>query len=197
MKSCLCVPALLAAVVLGVPPAAQAAAATYRLDPAKSTLSFAFAQAGARNKGRFDKFDVNFAFDPAQPAAGRLDVVVQVASLDTGDKDRDSTLRGAELFDVAKFPQAHFTATTITRLDAARYEANGKLTIRDVTRELRVPFTFKATSEGGRPVGNMTGEVVLKRLDFGVGQGEWKSTEWVGNEITVSFALRLPATPGS
>jgi polyisoprenoid-binding protein YceI len=181
----------------GVVPAAQAALATYRLDPAKSTLSFGFTQAGARNKGRFDKFDVNIVFDAAQGQASRLDVAVQMSSLDTSDKDRDSTLRGNDLFDVAKFPQAHFAATTFTRTDATHFEAVGKLTIRDVTRELRVPFTFTPTNEGGRTTGNMSGQVVIKRLDFGVGQGDWKSTEWVGDEVAVSFALRLVAAPGS
>jgi len=41
----------------------------------------------------------------------------------------------------------------------------------------------------------MAGKTVIRRLDFGVGQGDWKSTEWVGNEVTVTFNLRLiPAT---
>jgi polyisoprenoid-binding protein YceI len=174
-------------------PAVLAAPATYRLDPSKSTLSFGFTQAGARNKGRFDKFDVNFVVDTAQSQATRLDVAVQIASLDTADKDRDSTLRGADLFNAAKFPQAHFAATTFTHTDATHYEAVGKLTIRDVTRDLRVPFTF--APEAGSSAGSMTGQIVIKRLEFGVGQGEWKSTEWVGDEVAVAFTLRLVAAP--
>src|SRR5579872_7068636 len=108
-------PPALALTLLGLASAAQAAPVTYRLDPPKSTLSFAFTQAGARNKGRFDKFDVNFVFDATQSQATRLDVTVQVGSLDTSDKDRDSTLRSADLFNAAKFPQAHFVATSFTR----------------------------------------------------------------------------------
>jgi polyisoprenoid-binding protein YceI len=174
-------------------PAVLAAPATYRLDPAKSTLSFGFTQAGARNKGRFDKFDVNFVVDAAQSQATRLDVAVQIGSLDTADKDRDTTLRSADLFNAAKFPQAHFSATAFTHTDATHYEAVGKLTIRDVTRDLRVPFTF--APEAGSSAGNMTGQVVIKRLEFGVGQGEWKSTEWVGDEVAIAFTLRLVAAP--
>jgi polyisoprenoid-binding protein YceI len=169
----------------------HAAPASYRLDPAQSSLSFEFTQAGAQNKGRFARFDVSLAFDPAQPAQGHLDVNVEVSSLDTGDKDRDDTLGGAELFNVSKFPRAHFTSAAITRIDATHFEAAGKLTIRDMTRDLRVPFTF--TASGG--AASMTGQVVIKRLDFGVGQGDWKSTEWVGNDVAVSFALRLTPQP--
>jgi polyisoprenoid-binding protein YceI len=166
----------------------QAAPASYRLDPAQSSLSFGFTQAGAQSQGHFARFDVSLALDPAQPAQGRLDVNVDVGSLDSGDKDRDDTLRGPDLFNVAKFPRARFTSTAITRVDASHYMAAGKLTIRDVTRDLQVPFTLTTA-------GNMSGQVAIKRLDFGVGQGDWKSTEWVGNDVVVSFALRLTAQP--
>lgn len=171
--------------------AAYAASTTYKLDPAKSSLTFSFIQAGGKNEGKFAKFDVSFAFDPA--AASSLNVVVQVSSLDTGDQERDDTLRTADLFNVAKFPQAKFTATKITKVNGDKYEAAGKLTIRDVSRDIKIPLTFTAKNEGGKQADTLTGEVLIKRLDFGVGQGEWKSTEWVGNDVTVKFSLRLLA----
>jgi polyisoprenoid-binding protein YceI len=167
---------------------ALAAPIAYKLDPSKSTLQFVFNQAGAKNDGKFGKYDVSFT-----PESNVLNVVVQVSSLDTGDKDRDSTLRSADLFNVAKFPQAKFSATKITHGAGDKYEAVGKLTIRDASRDVKIPLTFKTASEGGKQVGTMTGEVVIKRLDYGVGQGEWKSTEWVDNEVTVKFSLKLAA----
>jgi polyisoprenoid-binding protein YceI len=178
------------------PPAVQPAAGTapagshYALDPAKSSLEFTFLQAGAKNTGRFQRFTVSLDFTGADPAGGRLEVGVDVAALDTGDKDRDDTLRGADLFAVTKFPQAHFSATQIAKT-AAGFEAVGPLTIRGVTRETHVPFTFRAATEGGVAVGYMAGKTVVRRLDFGVGQGDWKATDQAGNEVTVSFALRL------
>ena len=64
-----------------------------------------------------------------------------------------------------------------------------------VARETRVPFTFRTADEQGHPAGYLTGKTTLKRLDFGVGQGDWQSTEWVGNDVTVAYSLRLtPAT---
>ena len=123
-------------------------------------------------------------------AASKLEVGVEVNSLDTGDKDRDDTLRGADLLSVAKFPQAHFSAAQIVKT-ATGFEASGKLTIRGVTRDTRVPFTFRTASEAGASVGYMSGKVTIRRLDFGVGQGDWKATDQVGNDVTVSFALRL------
>jgi len=171
---------------------APAAAATqhYTLDQSKSALEFAFSQAGAQNKGHFGRFTVSFDFAPAELAASHLEVQVDTTSVDTGDKERDDTLKGADLFSVQKFPQAHFSATQIVKT-ATGFEAQGKLTIRDVTRDTRLPFTFRTATEQGASVGYMTGKVTIKRLDFGVGQGDWKDTDQVGNDVVVSFALRL------
>jgi len=173
--------------------AARAAPALYSVDAAKSTLEFAFVQAGAQNKGRFPKVAVNFNFDADNHAASRLDVTVDVAALDSGDKERDDTLRDVDLFDVAKFPEARFAASQIAKTAAGGYEAAGTFLLRGVTRALRVPFTLRSATEQGRPVLYMTGKTLIKRLDFGVGQGDWKSTEWVGNDVNITFNLRLVA----
>ena len=162
----------------------------YSVDPAKSSLEFSFVQAGAQNKGKFAKFPVMFEASPDGLSATRLDVTVEMASMDSGDKDRDDTLRGADLFSVARFPQARFTSTQIIKT-AAGFDAVGKLTIRGVTRDQHVPLTFRTANEQGHAVGYLAGKTTIHRLDFGVGQGDWKSTEWVGNDITVSYNVRL------
>jgi len=180
----------LTAVVSLLSATAVAAAPSYALDPAKSKLEFAFTQAGAQNQGHFGRFRVALDFSADDLASSKLDVQIDTASVDSGDKDRDDTLKSADLFSVAKFPQAHFSATQIVRTTAG-FEAQGKLTIRDVTRDTRVPFTFRTTSEQGATVGYMSGKVTIKRLDFGVGQGDWRATDQVGNDVVVSFALRL------
>jgi len=166
--------------------------AHYVLDPAKGSLEFNFDQAGAQNKGKFTRFQVSFDFSPDSLAASRLEVTVEMNSANTGDQERDDTLRGADLFAVAKFPQAHFSASQFTRT-ASGFEALGKLTLRGVTRDVRVPFTFRNATENGVAVGYMSGKTTLRRLDFGVGQGDWKATDQLGNEVGVSFALRLTA----
>jgi polyisoprenoid-binding protein YceI len=170
---------------------APAGAARYSSDPAKSSLDFTFAQAGAQNKGKLSKFPVTLdAAAGATPT--RLEVTVDMTTFDSGDKERDDTLRGPDLFDVKKFTQAHFVATQITKT-AAGFDAFGKLTIRNVTRDQHVPFTLRTANEQGHNVAYLAGRTTLHRLDFGVGQGEWKSTEWVGNDVVVSYSVRLTA----
>lgn len=172
-------------------PAAKPATAgvtTYSLDPAKSKLEFTFNQAGAQSKGRFTKYEVTLTAPGGNVAGGRLDVTVDVNSLDTDDDERDGILRGEELFDVKKFPTARYTAEKLTQT-ASGFEASGKLTIRNVTRDLKVPLTFKPGAGGAQ----LSGKTSIERLEFGVGQGEWKSTEWVADEVGVLLDLHLVA----
>jgi polyisoprenoid-binding protein YceI len=174
--------------------AADSPPARYSLDPVKSTLEYQFEQAGAQNKGRFTKFAATLDFSAENLPASKLDVVIEMASSNTGDKERDDTLKSGDLFAVAKFPQAHFTSTQITKT-ANGYDAAGKLTLRGVSRDIHVPFSFKSADEQGKPMGNLLGKTTIKRLDFGVGQGDWKSTEWVGNDVSVSYSLTLTSSP--
>ncbi len=76
-------------------------------------------------------------------------------------------------------------------MGGGRYEAAGKLTIRGVTKDVKVPLTFQSRVEQGKTVAFMTGRVPVKRLEYGVGQGEWKSTEWVKDDVSVTFSIRL------
>jgi polyisoprenoid-binding protein YceI len=175
---------LMAAALAAGTVGAVAADAHYTLDAAKSALEYQFTQAGALNKGKFTKYAVTL--DVAGDAPSKLDVVIEMGSLDTGDKERDDTLKTADLFSVAKFPQSHFTSTQITKT-ANGYDAVGKLTIRGVARDVHVPFTFSPAN------GSLLGKVTLKRLDYGVGQGDWKATDQVGNDVAVSYALHLVA----
>ena len=194
VTSALCVAA--ATRMVGIAHAADAAPVTrYTLDQTKSTLEYQFVQAGAQNKGKFTHYAVTLDFSSDNLATSKLDVVVETTSLDTGDKDRDDALKGADLLSVAKFPQARFTSTQITKT-ANGYDAVGKLTLHGVSRDIHVPFSFRTADEQGKPAGYLLGKTALKRLDFGVGQGDYKSTEWVGNDVSVSYSLRLVPAAG-
>ncbi len=178
--------AVLAGAMLA-PPAARAAGPVYTVLGPQSSLTYTFSQAGARNQGRFKSFAVSF-----DPGAGQLDVRVDMRSFDTGDAQRNGILGGKDFFDVAQYPQSRFTASRIVTT-AAGFEATGSLTLRGVTRDISIPLTWRTATVQGHVVGYMSGQTTLQRLDFGVGQGQWQSTEWVGNTVTVRFSLQLAA----
>ncbi|HEX8755332.1 MAG TPA: YceI family protein, partial [Steroidobacteraceae bacterium] len=119
-----------------------------------------------------------------------LAVVVDMRSFDTGDRQRNGILGGNDFFDVAHYPQARFTASRIVKT-AGGYEATGSLTLRGVTRNITIPFTWRTAMVQGHLIGYLSGQTTLQRLDFGVGQGQWRSTEWLGNAVTVRYSLEL------
>jgi polyisoprenoid-binding protein YceI len=183
---------LLAALfIAGSALAAGTAPVKYTLDARSSLLRFTFEQAGANNTGRFGTYTADVTFAQDNLAASKIDVSIDIGSLDTGDKERDDTLKSADLFDPTKFPKARFVSSKITTVGAGRYEAQGKLTIRNVTKDIKLPITFQTKDEKGKQMGFLTGRYTLKRLEYGVGQGEWKSLEWVKDDVVVTFSLKL------
>jgi polyisoprenoid-binding protein YceI len=160
--------------------------ASYTADPAASRLEFIGVQAGAEFKGSFHKFTAAVDFAPDALASARFDVQIDLNSLDTKDKDRDQTMRGADIFDIAHYPTAHYVTRSFTKT-AAGYTAVGALTLHGVTKD--VPIDFQFVSAPGQP--KIEGTAKLKRLEFGVGQGDWKSTAEVKDEVKVAFSLVL------
>ena len=178
------------AVITPAATAAAPAAPVYIADAAQSRLLFQGTQAGAQFRGVFHKFTATIEFAPDALAASHFDVAIDVGSLDTQDKDRDGTMRGADIFDVAHWPAAHYVTRSFART-AAGYTAVGALTLRGVTKDVPVEFRFTQTPGGAK----LDGTANLKRLDFGVGQGEWRSTEMVRDDVKVEFSLALKAKP--
>lgn len=166
------------------------AATPWRTD-AGSELRFRATQAGAEFEGRFARFSASIVFDEGDLAGSRFDVEIATASVETKDADRDSVLKDSDFFDAGKYPQARFVATKFRRV-ASGFVADGQLTLRGVTRPVPVSFTFTRASGSA----TLAGTALLRRLDFGVGQGEWRSTDSVGNEVKVLFTLRLSPAGG-
>jgi polyisoprenoid-binding protein YceI len=181
-----------AAVALALAATAASAAGTvprFAADPQQSRLEFTGVQAGAEFKGVFHKFAATVEFAPDSLESSRIDVQIDLNSVDTMDKDRDATIRGKDIFDVAHQPTAHYVTKSITKT-AAGFSAVGSLTLHGVTKDVPIDFQFQ---DAGGP--KLNGSAKLNRLDFGVGQGDWKSTEWVGNAVKVSFSLVLKPVP--
>jgi polyisoprenoid-binding protein YceI len=158
----------------------------YSADPQQSHLEFTGVQAGAEFKGTFHKFSAAVDFAPDAPANSHFDVQIDLNSVDSMDKDRDTTIRGPDVFDVAHWPAAHYVTRSVTKT-ATGYAAVGSLTLRGVTKDVPIEFQFTQTAAGAKLVGSAR----LKRLDFGAGQGDWKSTEWVADAVKISFSLVL------
>ncbi len=154
-----------------------------------SQLGFEATQYGQAFKGAFD-FDGTIIFDPDHLDASSADISIDIASIKTGSDDRDAQAKSGEWFDVEKFPKARFVTEKFQSTGANQYNAQGKLTIRDVTLPVSFPFSLKIEDqENGQRLAQMNAELTLNRLDFGVGQGQWKSTETIGNSVKLSLSV--------
>jgi polyisoprenoid-binding protein YceI len=182
-------PAAVAAALAGLMATAPVLAADYIQAPgAGSSLNFASKYDGEVFTGSFPGFSTRLSFDPANPAAGTLDVTIPLAGASTGNGDRDSTLQTADFFNVASFAAARYTAKGFTKGADGRYVANGTLELRGVSKP--VTFTFDWTP-GANPV--LKGKATVRRLDFGVGQGDWKDTKTIPDETAISTVVKLQA----
>jgi polyisoprenoid-binding protein YceI len=157
-----------------------------------STIGFTATQQGQPVDGRFERFTAEIVLDPAALEGSRIDVVIDTGSIATGHKDRDAALRSASLFEVERWPTARFTSEEIVHEQGDRYLARGQLTIRDVTREVTLPFELTIGPDpdaADRLRAQAQGELSIARLEYGVGQGDFASTRTVGDEVVIRIAI--------
>ncbi len=161
------------------------APALAQLDTAKSSVVAISKQMGVPVEGVFKRFSAQLSFDPARPAEGRASVEIDIASFDLGDADFNRETAKKEWFDAAKFPKATFVTSAIKPAAAGKFEAAGKLTIKGITRDVIAPVSFRA--EGGQQV--FEGVLPIRRLQFNIGEGEWKDTSTVADEVQIRFRI--------
>lgn len=157
-----------------------------------SRVGFQVRQSGAPVEAWFDRFEGEIRFDPAQLETSRLWIEIETGSVNSQSSDRDSTIRSRDLFDVETWPTARFEVDGFRHEGGEAYEAQGRLTLRDMTLALALPFALTIEphpSEAGAEQATATGEVTLLRLDYGVGQGQWQDTSMVPNEVLVRFEI--------
>jgi polyisoprenoid-binding protein YceI len=178
------------ALLILAPPAFAGPQDAWTIDTRTSSLTFSASQVGSIVSGRFPNWTGEIVLDPASLAAARIDIRIEMRPATTNNRDVDSLMKGANFLDVQKFPEARFVSTSIAAKGGDRYEALGKLTIRDVTRDTVLPFTLAIVddpAQPGRLRATARGRLLLKRLDYGVGQNEWAGTGQVANEVTVDL----------
>ncbi|MGG6463447.1 YceI family protein [Solilutibacter silvestris] len=174
--------ALLFALALSAAPAF----ATDYVQAPGSALAFAGKYQGDTFTGTFPGFNTKLSFDPQQLATAKLEVTIPMATATTRNPDYDGQMRDSAFFGVAKFPQATYVATKFRALGGNRYAADGTLSLHGVSKPVTLEFTW---TPGAKPV--LTGKATVKRLDFGVGAGEWADTKLIPDAIAVSTKVVL------
>ncbi len=166
---------------------ASALARDWQADAAKSSLTFKGSYQKEAFNGSFKKFESTIAYDAADLSKSKFDVVVDLASANTGNGDRDDSLKGSDFFATTKFPKAHFVTESFAKAADGTVEAKGSLTIRDQTRPIVLKVKFVETGT----TATLEVDATLKRADFGLGNGsDWAD---VGADVPVHGHLALTA----
>ena len=165
-----------------------AQAAEYnRVNTSASQISFTYQQMGSRMYGTFGKFEATLDFDTDDLGKAQTSLHIDLASIDAGSEDANTELVKPAWFDTAKFPVAVFESSQFTRVSANHYLIAGRLTLKGITRDVKVPVELKPDSD----IGIFDGELLLDRDRFGLGAGEWADTV-VSREIAIKFRVVAP-----
>jgi polyisoprenoid-binding protein YceI len=166
----------------------------YTLDTAHSRIGFVARHAMVTKvRGNFTDFDGRAYLDFDQPTASTAQLSITVASVTTGNTQRDDHLRTNDFFDAPTPPHITFTSTRVEHLDDTHYRLTGDLTIKGTTKPVTVDFDYTGTAKD--PFGNtrvgFEGQTTVNRRDWGIAWNAALETGGVlvSDKVTLEFEL--------
>jgi polyisoprenoid-binding protein YceI len=170
---------------------------TYQIDPAHTHAQFKVRHMMVSNvKGDFDKVTGTVEYDEANPAASKINIVVDVNSISTREPQRDADLKSAAFFDVEKFPTITFVSTGVVKSGEDSFEVVGDLTIHGVTNTIDLDVA-DVTPEMKDPYGffrrGASAKTTILRSDFGLKYNAVLETGGVviGDEVHITIDVEF------
>jgi polyisoprenoid-binding protein YceI len=173
------------------------ATVTWKIDPAHSGAEFKVRHMMIANvKGAFSGLSGTLTEHTTDSSLSSVEASVDVATINTGDAQRDGHLKSADFFDAEKFPKLTFKSTSVAKKGEAEYAVTGDLTIHGVSKP--VTFAVEGPSAPGKdPWGNtrigLSATTKINRKDFGLG---WNTALesggfLVGEEVTITLEVQF------
>lgn len=175
-------------------------ATTYTIDPQHSQAGFSVRHMMLSNvRGAFSKVSGTIDYDPAKPAASKVDATIDMSSVDTHDAQRDEHLKKADFFDVAKYPTMTFKSTKVVAKGKAGLTVTGDLTLHGITKSV-VLDVDGPTAELKSPKGNKrgaSGTTKINRKDFGITYNKQLDNGGVaiGESVDVFIDVEMSSEP--
>lgn len=186
------VSAALVAAALALP----AQAATWEIDPTHSNVGFVVKHlVVAKVRGNFTTYKGSVVLDEKDLAKSSVDVTIDTASINTGNGDRDNHLKGADFFDVKKFPAMTFKSTRVEKTGNGTFRVSGDLTMHGVTKPVVLEGegpSPEMKDPGGNPHVAFSLSTMIKRSDFGL---VWNKVieggSVVGEDVKIELEIEL------
>lgn len=152
----------------------------------ESSIKFQAQQYGQPFEGEFKNFKGTINFDPEGLEGSSVNVTVDISSIRTGSEDRDEQALSEDWFNEDKYPKAKFTADNFIKEANGDYVAKGQLALRGNKVPLDLPFSLEIKDS----IATMDAQISLNRLNFGIGQGQWKNTDAIGKKVDVIIKVK-------
>ena len=171
-------------------------ASTWDFDRAHSNIEFKIKHLMiSKVRGSFDSYSGQLAYDENDITKSKVEISIDVASINTGNQQRDDHLRSADFFDVEKYPKMTFVSREIFRTDDG-LKIKGDLTLHGVTKEVILDVEGPTPPVKG-PMGNMrmgaTATTKIDRRDFGLTWSKALETGGlvVDNKVMITLEVEL------
>ena len=174
---------------------ANAAPSEWTIDPAHSGVYFDVRHIFSTVRGQFNDFTGKIVIDPDDKFASSVEFEVKVKSINTNINQRDTHLRSDDFFAVKKFPTMKFSSKRINQIDGNQYELIGDLTIKDVTKEIKIPFSYLGVKDNPtkpkEQVAGFEGKFTINRLDYNVGNGKFYNMGLINKDVDIIISLEV------
>jgi polyisoprenoid-binding protein YceI len=149
-------------------------------------------------RGQFKKYTGKLTLDPQDFTKSRFEGEIDVASIDTGNGQRDDHLRNNDFFDAPNHPKITFKSTSIEAKGEGEFVVHGDLTIRGVTKPVALDVEFHGTSKNpyGKTVAGLSARGTINRKDFGVNFNALLETGGVAVGEKVKLEVDVEAVAG-
>ena len=172
----------------------QDANGTYNFDKAHSFIGFRIKHMGLIEvPGYFRDFTGTVNYDQADASKSSVEFSAKMTSVDTGVARRDDHLRGADFFEVEKYPEMTFKSTKIVK-SGNQWTVTGDFTMKGVTKSISFPFNVAGVIKAGPGMKmGLTAETMINRRDYGVNYGENKPGMPIAVADDVKVVLQIEA----
>lgn len=177
--------------ISGISQVTFAQSATWKIDKSHSSVRFSVAHmVVSETTGKFNKFDGSFTASKPDLTDAKINFTVDAASIDTDNDSRDNHLRGDDFFNAEKYPTLSFKSVSFKKKGSNKYQLEGDLTIRDVTKRVKFDVVYGGmiTSNGKTKAGfKVNGSI--NRFDYNL---KWnKAIEAGGMVVDEEVAINL------
>ncbi|PVX52441.1 polyisoprenoid-binding protein YceI [Balneicella halophila] len=167
----------------------------WEVDKMHTSVDFSINHFFSSVTGNFKEFDGAIYFDPNNLEGSKAEFSIAVNSVDTDNEKRDNHLASADFFNAEKYPKMTFVSTKFEKKGTNDYLVHGKLTIKDVTKNIALPMKVLGTMTNpmmeGHTLMGLSFDTTLDRTDYGVGTGSWAATAVVGDEVKVHIPMEV------